>query len=300
MNERSLTESGTRPDARTSRKRPLPKVDFLHPAGAPALYAPDSLAWQIYKNPVSLFIGGITAVLLELGEERVRSGVWNHSIFPTDPITRMRRTGLATHVSVYAPAPVAEKLIGAVVRMHERVEGHTPRGTPYRANDPKLLDWVQCTASYGFMEAYALFCRPLSDEERDQHYEESQASARLFLATGAPRSLREQREQFEAMRPHLEPHPIVFEFLDIVKRAPALPLPLRPLQPMMIRAGIAVLPRWVIERLELNGKQWELRDRERRLLQRLGAWLERVPIPYSPPVHSCRRMGLPGNYLYRR
>src|SRR4030095_13419516 len=192
------------------------------------------------------------------------------------PLTRRGRAGLATHVSVYAPVPVAEKLIGAVVRMHERVEGHTPRGTPYRANDPKLLDWVQCTASYGFMEAYALFCRPLSDEERDQHYEESQASARLFLATGAPRSLREQREQFEAMRPRLEPHPIWLELLDIVESATALPWPLRPLQPMMIRAGIAVLPRWVIERLELDGEQWELRDWERRLLQRLGPGIARV------------------------
>lgn len=286
--------------ARRADKRPLPKVDFLRPTGLPALYAPDSLAWQIYKNPVSLFIGGITAVLLELAEERVRSGVWNHSIFPTDPITRMRRTGLATHVSVYAPVPVAEKLIGAVVRMHQRVEGHTPRGTAYRANDPELLNWVQCTATYGFMEAYSMFCRPLSDEQRDQHYQESQASARLFLATGAPRSLREQREQFEAMRPHLEPHPIVFEFLDIVKRAPALPWPLRLLQPMMIRAGIAVLPQWVIGRLELDAAQWQLREWERRLLRGLGALLERVPIPLSPPVQSCRRMGLPANYLYRR
>jgi uncharacterized protein (DUF2236 family) len=284
---------------RSPDKRPLPKIDFLRPAGVPALYPPDSLAWQIYKNPVSLFIGGIAAVLLELGEERVRSGVWNHSVFPTDPIARMRRTGLAAHVSVYAPVPAAEKLIGAVVRMHERVAGHTPRGTPYRANDPVLLNWVQCTASYGFMEAYAQFCRPFTDEERDRHYQESQASARLFLATGAPRSLREQREQFEAMRPHLEPHPIVFEFLDIVKRAPALPLPLRPLQSMMIRAGIAVLPQWVIGRLELDGDQWQLRDWERRLLQRLGAWAERVPIPLSPPVQSCRRMGLPASYLYR-
>jgi uncharacterized protein (DUF2236 family) len=300
MNEHSLAESGTRADLRKAGKRPLPKVDFLRPAGAPALYAPDSLAWQIFKNPASLFIGGITAVLLELGEERVRSGVWNHSIFATDPITRMRRTGLATHVSVYAPVPVAEKLIGAVVRMHERVEGRTPRGTPYRANEPELLNWVQCTASYGFMEAYAMFCRPLTDEQRDQHYSESQASARLFLATGAPRSLREQREQFEAMRSHLEPHPIVFEFLEIVKRAPALPWPLRAMQPMMIRAGIAVLPQWVIGRLELDGKQWQLRDWERRLLQRLGAWLERVPIPMSPPVLSCKRMGLPAGYLYRR
>jgi uncharacterized protein (DUF2236 family) len=280
--------------------RPLPKIDFLQPAGAAALYAPDSLAWQIYKNPVSLFIGGITAVLLELGEERVRSGVWNHSIFPTDPLTRMRRTGLATHVSVYAPVPAAEKLIGAVVRMHGRVEGHTPRGTAYRANDPELLNWVQCTATYGFMEAYAMFCRPLSDEQRDQHYRESQASARLFHAMGAPTSLQQQREQFEAMRPHLEPHPIVFEFLDIVTRAPALPWPLRLLQPMMIRAGISVLPQWVIGRLELDGEKWQLRDWERRLLRRLGAWLERVPIPLSPPVQACRRLGLPATYLYRR
>jgi uncharacterized protein (DUF2236 family) len=299
MNEQSLVESGSRPEQRKPAHRPMPKVDFLHPAGAPALYAPDSLAWRIFKNPVSLFIGGITAVLLELGEERVRSGVWNHSIFPTDPLTRMRRTGLVTHVSVYAPVAVAEKFIGAVVRMHERVEGRTPRGTPYRANEPELLNWVQCTASYGFMEAYAMFCRPMTDEQRDQHYEESQASARLFLANGAPRSLREQREQFEAMRPKLEPHPIVFEFLDIVKKAPALPWPLRPMQSMMIRAGIAVLPQWVIGRLELDGEQWQLKAWERRLLQRMGAMFERVPIPMSPPVMASRRMGLPAGYLYR-
>src|SRR5688572_9751048 len=180
MNEHSLAESGTQPDARHSRKRPLPKVDVLHPAGAPALYAPDSLAWQIYKNPVSLFIGGITAVLLELAEERVRSGVWNHSIFRTDPITRLRRTGLMTHVSVYAPSATAQKWIAAVVRMHDRVEGRTPRGTPYCANDPELLNWVQCTVDYGFMEAYAAFCRPLTDGQRDQFYNESLPVARLF------------------------------------------------------------------------------------------------------------------------
>jgi uncharacterized protein (DUF2236 family) len=299
MNEHSLAENGARADPRRSAKRPLPRVDFLRPAGAAALYAPDSLAWQIFKNPVALFIGGIAAVLLELGEERVRSGVWNHSTFPTDPLTRMRRTGLVTNVSVYAPVAVAEKLIGAVVRMHERVEGRTPRGTPYRANEPELLNWVQCTASYGFMEAYAMFCRPLTDEQRDQHYRESQASARLFLAHGAPRSRREQQEQFEAMRPRLEPHPIVFEFLDIVERAPALPWPLRPMQSMMIRAGIAVLPEWVIGRLELGGERWQLRSWERRVLRNLGALFERVPIPMTPPVLASRRMGLPADYLYR-
>jgi len=35
---------------------------------------PNSIAWEVLRNPISLLIGGITAVLLELGEPRVREG----------------------------------------------------------------------------------------------------------------------------------------------------------------------------------------------------------------------------------
>ena len=279
-------------------KRPIPKVDVSNPIGAPALYSVDSLHWQVFKNPVSLFIGGITAVLLEFAEERVRTGVWEHSIFPTDPITRLVRTGLMTNVSVYAPVEVAEKMIRGVVAMHARVEGRTPRGTPYRANDQELLDWVQCTVSYGFMEAYAAFCHPLTDAQRDRFYAESPASARLFLAHGAPRSLAEQRAQFIAMEPHLEAHPIVFDFLEIMQRTPAVPGPFRPLQRMMLRAGIQMLPAWLIERLQLSGPEWQLKKWERTLLKRIGALFERIPIPGSPSVRASKRMGLPAGYLF--
>jgi uncharacterized protein (DUF2236 family) len=280
-------------------RRSLPRVDFLNPPGAAALNRPESIAWHVFKNPVSLFVGGVAAVLLELAEERVRSGVWDHSIFRVDPITRLRRTGLMAYVSVYAPREVAEKLIGAVVRMHEKVGGHTPRGTPYRANEPELLNWVQCTADFGFMEAYAMFCRPLTDRQRDQFYAESLPAARLFLASGAPGSLSEQRQQFEAMRPHLEAHPIVFEFLDIMKRTRAAPLMPRSLQWMMVRAGIHLLPDWLAQRLGLTAPEWQLRSWEKRLLVHLGALFERLPIPRSPPVLACKRMGLPANFLYK-
>ncbi|MFC4312625.1 oxygenase MpaB family protein [Steroidobacter flavus] len=287
-------------EPRGPRRRAVPQVDFLQPSGAPALYAPDSLAWQVFKNPISLFIGGITAVLLELAEERVRTGVWEHSIFPTDPLTRMQRTGLMTHVSVYAPVEVAEKLIRGVVAMHARVQGTTPKGTPYRANDPELLNWVQCTVSFGFMEAYAAFCRPLSEAQRDHFYRESMVSARLFLAHGAPQSLAEQRQQFERMRPHLEAHPIILQFLEIVQRTSALPLFLRPLQSTMVRAGISLLPDWLTERLGLQGKQWRLKSWEQRMLKTLGALFERVPLPNTAPTLASRRMGLPASYLYKR
>ena len=51
-------------------------VDFSRPAGEPALVSPDSVSWRVFKNPVSLFIGGVTAVIMELAEPRVRTGVW--------------------------------------------------------------------------------------------------------------------------------------------------------------------------------------------------------------------------------
>jgi uncharacterized protein (DUF2236 family) len=282
-----------------SRAKVMPRVDFQHPPGAAALYAHDSVSWQVFKNPISLFVGGVAAVLLELAEPRVRSGVWGHSIFPTDPLTRIRRTGMVTHVTIYGPAEAAERVIRTVVRMHDRVSGETPAGVAYRANDPALLDWVQATVSFGFMEAYAAFARPLTDAERDRFYAESEPSARLFGAVGAPLSLMAQRAQFEAMRPHLEPHPIIGEFLAIMRRIPALPAPLRPLQGPMIRAAVSILPGWLVSRLGL-GATWTLRPSERWMLRRLGGLADRTPIPGSPPVQACRRLGLPSDYLYRR
>jgi uncharacterized protein (DUF2236 family) len=36
-------------------------VDFLRPAGEAALASPDSVSWRVFKNPLSLFIGGVAA-----------------------------------------------------------------------------------------------------------------------------------------------------------------------------------------------------------------------------------------------
>ena len=69
-------------------------IDFLRPTGELALLPPDSISWRVFKNPISLFIGGVTAVIMELAEPRVRTGVWEHTTFRLDPIRRLRRTGL--------------------------------------------------------------------------------------------------------------------------------------------------------------------------------------------------------------
>jgi uncharacterized protein (DUF2236 family) len=68
-------------------------INYLEPAGDPGIFGPDSVSWRVLSNPVTVFIGGVTAVLFELAEPRVRSGVWDHTDFRRDPVARMRRTG---------------------------------------------------------------------------------------------------------------------------------------------------------------------------------------------------------------
>lgn len=276
-----------------------PTVDFAQPPGEPALLAPDSVSWRIFKNPVALFVGGVAAVLLELAEPAVRSGVWEHSSFRRDPVGRLKRTGLAAMVTVYGPRSVAEAMIARVVRMHDRVAGETPDGEAYRANDPRLLVWVQATAGFGFSEAYHRYVRPLTPEERARLGAEGAPSARLYGAEGTPATEAGVTALFDTMRSRLESSPIVFEFLALMRDAPAFPAALRPLQRVLVGAGVELLPEWTRERLGL-GPSHGLRAWERPLVRLVAGIADRVMVRTSPAVQSCLRLGLPADQLYRR
>ena len=279
--------------------RRLWTTEFLEPSGESALAAAESVSWRIFKNPVTVFIGGVAAVLLELAEPAVRSGVWEYTGFRRDPVRRLERTGLAAMVTVYGARSVAERMIAGVVALHGRVAGTRPAGEAYRANDPRLLTWVQATAAFGFIEAYHRYAQPLTPAEIDRAYAEGAPAAALYGALAAPRSDAERRGLFEATGPRLEASPIVFEFLAILRAAPIVPAPLRPVQRLLIRAAIEIVPDWLRKRLGL-GDACGLRGWERRLVRLLGAAADRVVLPGSPAVQSCRRLGLPAGYLYRR
>ena len=273
-------------------------VDFSRPVGEPALGAPNSVAWRIFKNPVITYIGGVTAVILELAEPRVRSGVWEHSGFRKDPLRRLRRTGLAAMVTIYGAHSTAEAMIAGVRRMHDRVQGETPRGEAYSANDPELLNWVQATAAFGFLQAYHVYAAPLTLADRDRYYRDGEIVARLYGATQPPRSEAGLEAFFLAMRPRLEASPIIFEFLHIMRTARILPPLLQPVQPLLVRAAVSLTPPWVRHLLGLVD-DYGLRAWERVLVRQGGALADRIMLKSSPAVQACIRLGLPPNYLYR-
>lgn len=259
---------------------------------------PNSVSWRVFRNPVALFVGGVAAVILELADPSVRTGVWEHSSFRTDPRRRLQRTGLAAMVTVYGARSQAEAMIAGVVRLHDRVQGHTPGGEAFRANDVDLLTWVQATAGFGFVEAYHRYVRPLRDDEFDRYYAEGTAAARLYGAIDAPASKATLAALFDSRRTRLEPSPIVFEFLDIMRRTPVLPGPLQPLQRLLVRAAVTIVPDWVRERLGLDA-QYDLSGWQAALVRQAGALSDRILLRSSPAVQSCRRLGLPDDYLHR-
>ncbi|MEM8937628.1 MAG: oxygenase MpaB family protein [Pseudomonadota bacterium] len=273
--------------------------DFAQPPGEAALYAPDSVSWRIFKNPVSLFIGGVAAVILELAEPRVCAGVWNHSNFREDPVARLKRTGLAAMITVYGARSVSVPMIEMITRMHDRVTGITDRGLPYHANDPELLNWVQATAAFGFLEAYSAYVYPLSDAEHDRGLLEGQASASLYGAAIAPKSRGELASLFEAMTPQLEASPIIFEFLDIMRRARALPQPIWLTQRLFVRAAVEITPPAIRARLGL-GRRYGLRPLEKLVLRRMGRRADRIKLLSGPAAQASLRLGLPADYVYRR
>ena len=248
----------------------------------------------MFKNPLSLFIGGVAAVIMELAEPRVRTGVWEHTTFRIDPIPRLRRTGLAAMVTIYGARGTAEAMIARIRRMHDKIAGSTPAGKAYRANDPELLNWVQGTAAYGFLQAYHAYVRPLSDLERDRYYAEGTLAASLYGASAsASEAALEMR--FAAMANQLERSDILFEFLAIMRSAPIL-LPLRPVQPLLIRAAIELTPHWL--RTIVGLTDHGLNAWEAGVVRQIGAFADRLVLETNPAVQACRRMRLSANYLY--
>lgn len=274
-----------------------PRIDFTRPLGEGALLPPDSLSWRVFKNPIALLIGGVAAVILELAEPAVRTGVWEHSSFRKDPMRRLQRTGLAAMVTVYGARSIAEPMIARVVQMHSKVAGETPCGMPYSANEVRLLSWVQATAAFGFAEAYSRYVRALNREEFDVLYREGAPASKLYGAVEAPMSNAELHTLFGSMRGRLKPSPIIFEFLQIMRSTPGYPKPLRGMQGMLVRAAVEIIPDWIRECLGLT-RRYGLGLAERWIVELAGSLADRVILSASPAAQSCVRLGLPTTYLY--
>jgi uncharacterized protein (DUF2236 family) len=150
------------------------------------VFGPHSVTWQIDREG-AIFLGAGRALLLQLAHPWVAAAIEQHSDTFTDPVGRFHRTFSAMFSMVFG---TLDQSIGAARRLHRRhagIKGQLPwaagpfsAGSPYCANAIPALCWVYATLIETALIAYELVLPPLSAQQRERYYCESQRFAALF------------------------------------------------------------------------------------------------------------------------
>ncbi len=140
-------------------------------------FAPDSVIRRVGNTPVTPFLGGGTAVLLQVAHPLVAAGVADHSDYHHDLWRRLARTLRALYPITFGTNAEAERAGAAVQAVHAHVRGTTrtrlgsfPAGTPYSADDPELSLWVHATLVHASLSAYQRLDHRLSRVEQESYY----------------------------------------------------------------------------------------------------------------------------------
>ena len=266
-------------------------IDFLNPKGDKGLNGPGSVGWRVRANPISTAVGGVAAVILELAEPAIRAGVWDHSTFKTDPIQRMRSTGMTAMTVTYGPTRAAQMTFDRVTRMHRRVTGLTHEGKPYQAMDPALLTWVHATAAWGFLNAFIRYVDPkLSRTDQDRFYAESELIGKGFGAQWVPTSVAAMDAYMAEMTPKLYANETVHEFLALVRNATPLGTVGKPMQRLVAQAAIDLLPEAMRKQVGVEALPAFLIRPAVGALARAARFAQRFAD--GPPQQACRRLGV--------
>jgi len=248
------------------RARPRTHATRTHAerlASRDGYFAPESPIRRIGNTPLTPFLGGGPAVLLQVAHPLVAAGVVQHSDFRRDLWRRLIRTLGALYLITYGSKEEADRAGQAVQAVHERVRGETedqlgrfPRGTRYSASDPELQLWVHATLVASSLAAYERFVRRLAPDEQERYYSEMSVVARLFGVPGdvLPRSLEAFREYFSAQIAGntITVTPPARAVAEVIVEA-RLPAPMRVLVPAHRLATAGLLP----ERLRREyGLRW--------------------------------------------
>ncbi|UYY76108.1 oxygenase MpaB family protein [Sphingomonas sp. R1] len=209
------------------------------------LLGPDSVVWRVHGDVTTMMVGGVTALLLQMLHPAVLAGVWDHSKFRHDMLGRLRRTARFIAQTSYAERGEAEAAIGRVREIHQHIRGVLPDGTPYRADDPRLLAWVHVTEAVSFLDGWVRYAEPgMSRADQDRYFAEFAQVAEALGANPVPHSRAEAQALISAMRGELRYDDRTREVARLLLEQPAPNFATKPFQAMTFAAAIDLLPGW--------------------------------------------------------
>ncbi len=216
-------------------EKPVPPSDD-------ALFERNSPIRMVHADIVSMMVGGMRSLLLQMLHPHALQGVIDHSNFREDMHGRLRRTARFIAVTTFGHRDDAKMAIERVNRIHAAVGGTLPDGTPYAASDARTLAWVHVAEATSFLAAYLRHVRPdMPGHEQDEYYRQFAVIARALGADPVPLDRREAELMFRELRKDLRPSPQAREIADLVlkERSPGTP---PALQAILGAEAVALLP----------------------------------------------------------
>lgn len=213
----------------------FPEERYDAPVGDEGLFGADSVTWRVHAD-VSMFVGGIAALMLQALHPRAARVVAGSSRFREQPLHRLSRTGSFVAATTYAATPVANAVIERVRATHARIPG---------ASEPDLLTWVHVAEVTSFLAAYRRYQpRPLFAADVDRYFDETAVVAERLGAEDVPRSAAEVKAYYDGVRPELARSAESTELLEFLHRPISRNPATRSVHQLFVRAAEAQLPGW--------------------------------------------------------
>ncbi|MFF3941385.1 oxygenase MpaB family protein [Streptomyces phaeofaciens] len=241
---RTLFDRVAGPDGPAIRAR-------IHGTPGPRWFGPERPIRAVHGD-ASMFIGGISALLLQSLHPLAMAAVAAHSGYRGDPWGRLQRTSTFLAVTTFGTAEDAQRAVDQVRGIHERIRGRTAEGLAYHAADPHLLGWVHAAQTESFLRAHQRYgARPLDAAGYDGYVADTARVAEALGVLDPPLDLRGLSERLAAYRPELRATAQARAAARFVLLRPPLPLAARPFYGGLAANAVALLPPWARAMLRL-------------------------------------------------
>jgi len=150
-------------------------------------YFDDTSMLRRVHREFAVALSGPRALLMQAAHPVAFEGFFAHSGALDEPYERLRRTAEVMNTIGFGARADADRATRRVRSMHGKVRGELarpagrfPAGTPFAADDPKLLLWVLATLVDSALVFYDTYVASLSQAEREAYWQDYRIVGGLF------------------------------------------------------------------------------------------------------------------------